>query len=73
MHADLEDYYVEEAIKSIRIELDVLRSNPLGDPTHVEGLISWIRFGVNSGKFTLEDVGTCPMELHDLSRILVTH
>ncbi len=73
MEQDLEDDYVEESIKSIRILLGVVRTSPMPDQNHVEGLISWIRFGLTSGKFTLEEVGTSIYELHQMSRIVITH
>lgn len=73
MEPEFEEFYVSEAVMSIRAELSKLRVNPLPDPDHVAGLISWIRFGIQSGKFTLEDVQTNEKELHDFSRILITH
>ncbi len=65
--------YVKEAVKWVRDQIRILRSNPLPDPEHVEGLISWIKFGIKSGKFTLEELETSQHELHDFSRILLTH
>ncbi len=73
MEPELGEYYVKEAVKSIKIELEILRNNSLPDPKHVEGLISWIRFGVTSGKFTLEILETSPAELFRFSQILLTH
>jgi hypothetical protein len=73
VRSDLEDDYSKDTVRSIKKLLDALRADPLPDPQHVEGLISWIRLGVSYQKFTLDDLETCERELHDMSRILLTH
>ncbi len=73
MDTELEDDYVREAIQSIKVELEIVRESSIPDPKHVEELLAFVRFGIRSGKFTYELLGTSPAELLWFSHILITH
>ena len=73
MEPEFEKLIMEESVRSIRVELEILRNNPFPDPVQVEALISWIKRGVTHGHFTLGDIQTSREELHWFSAILLTH